>query len=200
MDELTLEVPDRQRWRSWLDRNHDTDAIVWLVIYKRSTGRQWLTYPEALAEAICYGWIDSRLKRVDSEKHIIRFTRRKKRTAWSLTNLRMAKSLIENGAMTRHGMVMLPSDLDREIEAAEEQERQELEIPNDLSLALTEAGLLDAFEALSRSRRRTFNRWVTDAKRSETRKERVRQAAFLIAKNEMPMPMAKKATDKKDGL
>jgi uncharacterized protein YdeI (YjbR/CyaY-like superfamily) len=102
--------------------------------------------------------------------------------------------------MTRHGVAMLPSDVDREIEAAEEQERQELKIPNDLSLALTEAGLLDAFEALSRSRRRIFNRWVANAKRSETRKERVRQAAFLISRNEMPMPMTKKATDQKDGL
>ncbi|MFA5312494.1 MAG: hypothetical protein WC375_04125, partial [Methanomassiliicoccales archaeon] len=159
MDELTLEISDRLQWRSWLDRNHDSDSIVWLVIYKRSTGRKWIKYPEALEEAICYGWIDSRTKRVDSEKHVIRFTRRKERTAWSLTNLRTAQALIGSGAMTIHGMAVLPSDVDGEIRAVEEQERQELAIPDDLSLALKEAGLMDDFQKLSPSRRRTFDRW-----------------------------------------
>ncbi|MCE5295782.1 MAG: hypothetical protein LLG16_01590 [Euryarchaeota archaeon] len=114
MDELTPEISDRQRWRSWLDRNHDTDAMVWLAIYKRFTGRQWATFPEALVEAICYRWTDSRPKWVDSEIQIIRSTRRKKRTARSLANLIMARSLIESMAMTCHGVALLPSDVDRD--------------------------------------------------------------------------------------
>jgi uncharacterized protein YdeI (YjbR/CyaY-like superfamily) len=191
MVEVQLEISDRRQWRAWLEQNHESDAIVWLVIYKRSTGREWITYQEALEEAICYGWIDSRMKRIDEEKHIIRFTKRKKGKAWSLTNLRKALKLIDEGKMTKFGLAMLPQDIEKEMKVATEQGEKELSIPDDLAKALGEADLMAAFHSLSPSNRRAYHRWITQAKRPETRQERIRQAVELIAKKELPMSMTK---------
>jgi len=191
MDELTLEMSDRAAWREWLHDNHDSDTVVWLVIYKRSTGKKWITYQEALDEAICYGWIDSRTKSAGPERHVIRFTKRKNGVAWSLTNLRKARSQIENGRMTEHGLSLLPEDIDDAIKAAEESERMELVPPEELSRALIEAGSFDLFMSFSPSHRRTFNRWVNQAKSQATKQDRVDRAVDMISRKEMPGDMSK---------
>ena len=191
MAELTLEFADRQGWREWLIRNHFSDDIVWLVIMKRSVERPWLTYPEALEEAICFGWIDSRMKRIDDSKHVIRFSRRKKFGAWSLKNLRTAKMLIERGDMTPHGLAALPKGLDNVIEAAERKAEDELAIPEDLAVALMAAGLEGMFASMSPSYRRAYFHWITQAKRPETRQRRVEESLSHIAKRELPMDMTR---------
>lgn len=190
MAELTLELPDRQTWREWLERNHSSDDIVWLVILKQSAGRPRLTYPEALEEAICYGWIDSRLKRVDDQRHVIRFSHRKNKT-WSLKNLRTAKKLVESGMMTEAGSAVLPKDLDMEIEEAERTAEEELKVPEDLASALKEAGLEGTFASMPASHRRAYFHWITQAKRPETRAKRVLESLAHIAKKELPMDMTK---------
>jgi len=186
-----LEMPDRERWRAWLKENQQSDDIVWLVIFKQSSGQVWLTYSEALEEAICFGWIDSRLKRVDQRKHVIRFSRRKRNNAWSLKNLLTAKELIDRGAMTEHGLAVLPADLDKEIEAAKSRAEEELTVPEDLALALKESGLEKVFSSMSASHRRAYFNWITQAKRPETRKKRIKDSLNHIAKKELPMNMTK---------
>jgi uncharacterized protein YdeI (YjbR/CyaY-like superfamily) len=191
MAELTLEIPDRQGWREWLEHNHESEDIVWLVILKQSAAQRWLTYPEALEEAICFGWIDSRLKRVDHRQHVIRFSKRKRSNAWSLKNLLTAKELISKGKMTAAGLAVLPKDLDAEIALVKQRTEDELKVPEDLASALKGAGLEELFASMSPSHRRAYFHWITQAKRPETRKKRVAEALGHIAKRELPMDMTK---------
>jgi len=97
----------------WLARNHDRATEVWLVFYKKTSGRQIVTYRHALQEAMCYGWIDSRVKSIGTERFMVRFTPRKSGSPWSARNLQLAEALLENGGMTKAGIAVLPLRLRR---------------------------------------------------------------------------------------
>jgi uncharacterized protein YdeI (YjbR/CyaY-like superfamily) len=79
-------VVDRDTWRVWLANNHAAAKEIWLVFYKRHTGKPGLTYGEAIEEALCFGWIDGIVRRIDGEKHTIRFSPRRKNSIWSEQN------------------------------------------------------------------------------------------------------------------
>jgi len=109
-----LEAPTRARWREWLTAHHATSPGVWLVIYKRHTGRQWTSYEEAVEEAVCFGWVDSSVRRRDGDTYLQRFgPRRKKKTHWSKSNLQRARRLIDAGLMTEAGLATLGDALER---------------------------------------------------------------------------------------
>jgi len=97
----------------WLARNHDRAAEVWLVFYKKTSCKQTVAYKHALQEAMCYGWIDSRVKSTDKERFTVRFTPRKPGSPWSRRNLKIAKALWQSGRMTEAGIVVLPLQLRR---------------------------------------------------------------------------------------
>lgn len=97
----------------WLARNRDRVAEVWLVFYKKTSGRQIVAYKHALQEAMCYGWIDSRVKRVDADRFMVRFTPRKPGSPWSKRNLNLAEALLQSGKMTKAGIGVLPLRLRR---------------------------------------------------------------------------------------
>src|SRR5512134_5387 len=87
----------RDDWRAWLAENHATAPEMWLVFYKKHVGKPGLTYLEALEEALCFGWIDGILKRIDDEKHLIRFSPRRRNSIWSELNKRRVRTLIREG-------------------------------------------------------------------------------------------------------
>ena len=99
---------NREQWRSWLERNHSSEKEVWLLFHKKRTGRPGLSLNEAVEEAICYGWIDSILRRVDDEKYMLRFSPRKKNSKWAVSNLERAQEMIGRGKMTEAGLRLLP--------------------------------------------------------------------------------------------
>ncbi|MDD1718440.1 MAG: hypothetical protein LUQ25_00140 [Methanoregulaceae archaeon] len=107
----TLLVKDRNDWRDWLREHHDKENEIWLVFYKKSTGKQTLTLAEAMEEAICSGWIDSIEKKIDDEKFALRFTPRRPGSGWSARNIEMAKRLLAEGRMTKAGFERLPDSL-----------------------------------------------------------------------------------------
>jgi uncharacterized protein YdeI (YjbR/CyaY-like superfamily) len=92
----------------WLAQNFDRITEVWLVFYKKTSGRQTVAYKNALQEALCYGWIDSRVKSMDAEKFKVRFTPRKPGSPWSQRNLKLAQTLLLSGRMTEAGKAVLP--------------------------------------------------------------------------------------------
>jgi uncharacterized protein YdeI (YjbR/CyaY-like superfamily) len=92
----------------WLARNRGRATEIWLVFYKKTTGRQTVAYKHALQEAMCYGWIDSRVKSVDAERFTVRFTPRKPGSPWSRRNLKLAEALLGSGRMTKAGIAVLP--------------------------------------------------------------------------------------------
>ena len=99
-----LYVMNREDWRAWLEQNHATEKEVWLLYYKKHTGKPTIPYDDAVEEALCFGWIDSLVKRIDDEKYTQKFTPRKNRSVWSESNKKRAKRTIKLGRMTGAGL------------------------------------------------------------------------------------------------
>ena len=105
---LTLNRPEELR--QWLQENHRTKIEIWLIFYKKGSGRQTLTIAQAVEEALCFGWIQSRLKPLDPQSFAVRFSPRRKGSIWSLPNLKRIRRLIAQGRMTEFGLAVLPAD------------------------------------------------------------------------------------------
>jgi uncharacterized protein YdeI (YjbR/CyaY-like superfamily) len=105
-----LELDNPADFRQWLQDNHQAAEEVWLAFYKKASGKQTLTIVQAVEEALCFGWIQSRLKPLDAERFAVRFSPRRENSSWSLPNLKRARKLIEQGRMTEAGMATLPQE------------------------------------------------------------------------------------------
>jgi uncharacterized protein YdeI (YjbR/CyaY-like superfamily) len=184
----TLYVTDRDDWRAWLKRNHSSQKEVWLIYYKKHTGKPRIPYDDAVEEALCYGWIDSTIKRIDEEKYAQKFTPRSETSNWSELNKRRAKKMIREGRMTQAGLVKFKQagkQKDREIK--ERPSSRRLVIPPDLKKALSaNKKALQTFNDFAPSYRRLYVAWITDAKRKETREKRIKQTVKWSAKNRKP--------------
>jgi uncharacterized protein YdeI (YjbR/CyaY-like superfamily) len=95
---------DAQQFRAWLEKNHRTEAELWVGYYKKASGKGGMVYPEALEQALCFGWIDGRVQSIDADVYIQRFTPRRAGSYWSAVNIRKAHSLIERGLMHPSGL------------------------------------------------------------------------------------------------
>ena len=105
-----LELDNPADFREWLYKNHQGADEVWLAFYKKDSGKQTLTIAQAVEEALCFGWIQSRLKPLDAERFAVRFSPRREGSTWSLPNLKRARKLIAQGRMSEAGMAVLPKD------------------------------------------------------------------------------------------
>ena len=94
----------RIEWRNWLVNNHDKETEAWLIFYKVKVKKESLKYEDAVEEALCFGWIDSTVKRIDNKKHMQRYTPRKAKSNWAASNKARVKRLIEKGLMTEFGL------------------------------------------------------------------------------------------------
>jgi uncharacterized protein YdeI (YjbR/CyaY-like superfamily) len=110
----TLDVRTRAAWRSWLRRNHARKKEIWLVYHARAGGRPSLAYNDAVDEALCFGWIDSTVKKIDAHSRAQRFTPRRNRSPVSEMNKARARRLVREGRMTSAGHAALGSVLRRE--------------------------------------------------------------------------------------
>jgi uncharacterized protein YdeI (YjbR/CyaY-like superfamily) len=105
-----LVVSSREEWREWLEKHHDTEKSVWLIQFRKVTGRKGLSYDDAVEEAICFGWIDSFMKNIDTDRYAQKFTPRQTGSKWSPTNLKRAAEMMQQGKMTPAGLRKLPAD------------------------------------------------------------------------------------------
>ncbi|MFQ5650337.1 MAG: YdeI family protein [bacterium] len=99
-----ISAKDRTEWRAWLSANHDKVAEVWLIFYKKETGKTSVEYGASVEEALCFGWVDSIIKNLDETKYARKFTPRRPHSKWSPSNIKRVEKLIEEGLMTGHGM------------------------------------------------------------------------------------------------
>jgi uncharacterized protein YdeI (YjbR/CyaY-like superfamily) len=182
----TYHPKDRKAWRQWLVKYHHVKISVWLVFYKTKTGKRGLSWSEAVDEALCFGWIDSKALTIDEDRYKQFFTRRKPKSVWSKINKEKVKQLIEAGLMTEAGMRCI--DIAKEngswtsLDAVEE-----LTIPKDLEKAFRQhKGSKSFFAGLSKSVRKGMLHWITMAKRPETRERRINELVELAAKGEKP--------------
>ncbi len=102
-----LYVTDRDQWRDWLSQRHAAEAGIWLVFYKKGTSEPTIEYEAAVEEALCFGWIDSIIKRVDGEKYVRKFTPRKDKSNWSALNRTRAAKMMKAGKMTDVGLAKI---------------------------------------------------------------------------------------------
>lgn len=107
----TLLVTSRQEWRAWLAQHHAGRREIWLVYYKKDSGKTGISYEESVEEALCFGWIDGAIKGIDEEKYAGRFTPRRPKSPWSASNRVRVARLLEEGRMTEAGLAALPADL-----------------------------------------------------------------------------------------
>ncbi len=106
----TLMLDKPEDFRQWLQDNHQKKIEIWLIFYKKSSGKQTLTIAQAVEEALCFGWIQSRLKPLDPQRFAVRFSPRHKESIWSLPNLKRVRRLIAEGKMAESGMAVLPDE------------------------------------------------------------------------------------------
>jgi uncharacterized protein YdeI (YjbR/CyaY-like superfamily) len=175
----------REAWRAWLAAHHGTAQEIWLIIHKKHAGKAGLTYLDALEEALCFGWIDGILKRIDDEKHTIRFSPRRKNSIWSEQNKRRVAKLIQEGRMTEAGLARI-EEAKTNGQWAKAAVREDVKIvPPELTAALAgNARARENFEKLAPSYRRQFIYWVGIAKHDETRRKRVAEVVRLLVRNE----------------
>ena len=177
-----LYVADRDAWRAWLEENHARETEVWLICYKKHTGRPSVPYDAAVEEALCFGWIDSIVRRLDEERYAQKYTPRRDTGKWSESNRRRLKRLIEAGMMNVAGMLKVGEGI---LDAPpEEPKKKETEVPQFFKDALLKRSKAwENFNGLAPSYRREYVAWVSDAKREETRERRLKEAARLLSEN-----------------
>ena len=101
---VELYMKTREEWRRWLQKNHLNEKVVWLVYYKKHTNKPSVSYPDAVEEALCFGWIDGQIKSIDDESYMQRYTPRTSKSMWSELNIERANKMIEQGKMTDTGL------------------------------------------------------------------------------------------------
>ena len=176
----------RQEWREWLQDNHDKKQSVWLIYYKKKSNIPTVIYSEAVDEALCFGWIDSKSKPIDEHKFMQFFSRRKPNSVWSRVNKEKIERLTNEGLMTEAGYEI--------IEIAKQNgswtildEAEALVIPDDLDKEFQKRkNAKEYFLSLSRSDKRNILQWLVLAKRQETRDKRIAEIVELADKNQKP--------------
>ncbi|MBS3093625.1 YdeI/OmpD-associated family protein [Candidatus Pacearchaeota archaeon] len=171
---------DRKEWRQWLMDNHVNENKISMIRYKKHTGQPSVTHRDAMEEAICFGWIDTTIKRLDDKKYIIRFVKRTKKSRWSNNTLSYAKKLIEEKKMTPHGLQFYEEGLKKPV--IDFPVKNPL-MPDDLKVALLKNNCFDNFEKLAPSHKRTYIVWIERAKLPETRQRRIAETVKRVKQN-----------------
>lgn len=169
----------RAAWRQWLARNYSRAEGVWMIGFKKGTGRQRMNYEQAVEEALCFGWIDSKPRRLDDERFMLWFSPRKAGSGWSAPNRRRASRLILAGLMAKPGLAKVrAAKADGSWNKLDSVES--LVVPQDLARAMAGAAARN-FDAFPRSAKRGILEWIALAKRPETRARRIAETARLAA-------------------
>src|SRR5436190_10952268 len=176
----TLLVRTLDQWRDWLTEHHASESEVWLIFHKRHTGLALIDYKDALDEALCFGWIDSLVKRLDDRRYAIKFTPRRADSRWSDVNRKRYMELKASGRVQPSGLERPPTS------------RTSAPRPPRLELPATLPAYIDAalkkrptalrfFESLPPARRRRYIAWIESAKREETKVRRLNEVIRLLA-------------------
>ncbi len=173
----------RAEWRAWLAANHSRQQGVWLIAFKKSTGKARVEYDEAVEESLCFGWIDSKPNKLDSERTMLWFAPRKAGTGWSRPNKERVERMLAQGLMEAAGLAKIEAaKADGSWTALDAVEA--LEVPPDLAVALAgEPPAATYWDAFPRSVRRGILEWIANARTPETRARRVEETARLAAQN-----------------
>jgi len=178
---------NRKEWRVWLENNHAKKKEIWLIFYKVKTKKESIKYDEAVEEALCFGWIDSTVRRIDDEKHMQRYTPRKVNSNWSATNKARVESLIREGVMTEFGLEAVKNAKQNGSWNRLDSVDIRIEAPKALKDALEKNGRArKIYEDLAPSRKKQYLWWIKSAKRDETKEKRIKETIRLLIENKRP--------------
>jgi uncharacterized protein YdeI (YjbR/CyaY-like superfamily) len=173
---MTLEVRSRRQWRAWLAGHHKSSSGIWLVLYKQHTKLKSMPYEDAVREALCFGWIDSLVKRLDDDRYALKVTPRKPTSKWSDSNRKRWMELKAAGSLTSAGITAAPTEntyAPRPVIP---------DLPTYIATAIkANAKAWKFFRELAPTHRRNFVVWIHTAKRPETRERRIRESLALLA-------------------
>lgn len=166
-------------WQRWLGEHHDSEAEVWVVFYKRHTGRATIKHTDAIDEALCYGWIDSLVKRLDDSRYALRFKPRKASSPWSAVNRKRYEELKASGRVKEPGLQRPPTD--RTYAPKPQLPRT---IPQYIGSALKKRSIVwQRFQELAPHERRRYVFWIDFAKREDTKMRRLAEVVRCLAAN-----------------
>ena len=172
----TLTLRTRGEWRRWLERHHAKESEIWLVFYKRATGRASVGYDDAVEEALCFGWIDSILRRLDDARYARKFTPRRPDSVWSSANRERYARLKASGLLTPAGERRPPTARNGDAPKVSASR-----VPPYIRDALDKCpAARRSFDGLAPSYRRHYIGWIDSAKREETRLKRLAEAVSLL--------------------
>ena len=170
MKKVTTYLPED--FRKWLDKYHNKETKVQVVVYKRHTGKKAPTHRELMDEAICYGWIDTTIKKLDKDRYIRHFSKRNKNSTWSDNTLSYGKLLIKQGRMTEHGLPFFKAGLAKP--TLDHGIPKNPDMPPELEKSLAKDKKVQvAFEKLSPSVKKMHYRMILRSKRPETKLKRI---------------------------
>jgi len=176
----TLRVRTLDQWRDWLAKHQASEPEIWLIFHKKHTGVESIAYKDALDEALCFGWVDSLVKRLDERRYARKFTPRRADSRWSAVNLKRYTELKAGGRLKPAGIERPPTH--RTYDPPPSRRPMPKRLPAYIQAALkSNARASRHFEALAPSQRRQYLAWIEAAKREETRLRRLRESMRLLA-------------------
>ena len=185
-ERATVRARTRREWRDWLASHHDTVAEIWLVFDRQHTGRSCVAYEDAVEEALCFGWVDSLITRLDDERYARKFTPRKPDSKWSTINRKRYARMKEQGLLAEAGIARPPTARSGDAPPRPaEADAWAVKPPAYIERAFkANAAAWKTFTGLAPSHRRHYVGWIAIAKRPETREKRLREAIGLLAKGQ----------------
>jgi uncharacterized protein YdeI (YjbR/CyaY-like superfamily) len=178
---------NRNKFRKWLEKNHSKQTELWILFYKVHTNIKCVRYAEAVEEALCFGWIDGIVKRIDDEKHARRFSPRKPKSIWSKINKDRAKRMIEQNKMTDAGLAKInEAKKSGWWQNAYTSSRGDHEMSDEMrTVLISDKEAWTNFQNFGKSYQNTYIFWVNYAKREETKQKRM-QIVLERAKKNIP--------------
>lgn len=179
----TFYAKTRAAWRKWLAQHHQSEQSVWLIIYRKESDTPSVYYPEAVDEALCFGWIDSKPNKRDEHSYYQFFAKRNPKSNWSKVNKEKVAHLMAQGLMHESGLAMVALAKQNGTWTALD-EVENLTIPDDLQQLFAKNKVaLARWEQFPRSSKRGILEWIKNAKRPETRQKRIAETVSLAEKN-----------------
>jgi uncharacterized protein YdeI (YjbR/CyaY-like superfamily) len=173
---ITLDLRTRKQWRQWLAKHHASSPGIWLVRHKQHAGVKSMPYDDVVSEALCFGWVDSLVKRLDDDRYAIKVTPRKPTSKWSDINRKRWKELKAAGVLAAPGLAAAPTNNRYAAHPPIP------ELPVYIAKAFkTNLSAWHHFQALAPTYRRDFVVWIHTAKRPETREKRIRESIGMLA-------------------
>jgi len=178
-----VKVESRDEWRAWLANNNEKTKEAWLVYYKQGAGVSGVDYESSVEEALCFGWVDSIIKKIDEASYARKFTPRKTGSKWSPSNIRRVEKNIREGRMTERGMAIVESA--KSSGAWDNPVSKlvfDLTMPPEFEKALqANHAAWEQYKKLPMSHRKEYLLWIVTAKRPETRDRRIAESIRMLA-------------------